>query len=160
MSQFAEEDELFFSMHTVFRTDKDLRRLTDRIREETFLDNEGWYRLDLVLLDMGHPEKAQRVYEILLRQETEESAKAPIYGQLGLVKDQQGEYQEAVRFYGKALAIRQQSLPPNHPDLAIPQYNIGLLYDNMGNYSKACSYYECAKEIICLCESIKRNSLL
>jgi tetratricopeptide (TPR) repeat protein len=96
-------------------SDKDLRRLTDRIREETFPDNEGWYRLGLVLLDMGHPEKAQWVYEILLRQETEESAKAPIYGQLELVKDQQGEYQEAVRFYGKALAIRQQSLLPIIP---------------------------------------------
>ena len=62
------EDEVLFSMHTVFRigtitpmdehhrlfkveltlthdNDQEFRQLTDRIREETFPDVEGWYRL-------------------------------------------------------------------------------------------------------------------
>ncbi len=161
----GDEDEVLFSMHTVFRidnitpmgenhrlfrveltltsdNDEDLRRLTDRIREETFPDVEGWYRLGEVLLKMGQPQRAQRVYEILLEQETEESAKAPIYNQLGSVKYQQGEYQKAIRFYEKALAIKQQSLPPNHPSLATSYNNIGNVYQNMGDYPKALSYYE------------------
>jgi tetratricopeptide (TPR) repeat protein len=166
----GDEDEVLFSMHTVFRignitpmdkdyrlfqveltltsdNDKDLRELTDRMREETFPDNEGWARLGLVLLQMGHPQRAQRVYEILLEQETEKSKKAPIYNQLGWVKYQEGEYQEAIRFYEKALAIDQQSLPPNHPDLAISYNNIGMVYDNMGEYSKGLSSYEKALAI-------------
>jgi len=108
------EDEMLFSMHTVFRignitpidenhrlyqveltltddNDKDFRRLTDYIREETAPDVQGWERLGLVLLKMGHPEKAQQVYEILLEQQTEESAKAPIYNQLGMIKPALGE---------------------------------------------------------------------
>jgi tetratricopeptide (TPR) repeat protein len=166
----GKEDEVLFSMHTVFRignitpmgenhrlfrveltltadNDKDLRRLTDRIREETFPNSTGWYRLGSVLLKMRQSEKAQQVYEILLEQETEESAKAPIYHQLGWVKDEQGQYQEAIRFYEKSLAIYQQSLPSNHPDLAISYNNIGLVYDNMSDYPKALSSHEKALAI-------------
>jgi tetratricopeptide (TPR) repeat protein len=164
------EREVLFSMHTVFRignitpmgenhrlfrveltltsdNDKDLLQLTDRIREESFPDSTGWYRLGEVLLQMGQPQRAQRVYEILLEQETEESAKAPIYHQLGWVKDEQGEYQEAIRFYEKALAIQQQSLPPNHPYLAASYNNIGAVHQNMGDYPKALSSYEKALAI-------------
>jgi tetratricopeptide (TPR) repeat protein len=166
----GDEDEVLFSMHTVFRignitpmlenhrlfrveltltadNDKDLRRLTDRIREETFPNSTGWYRLGLVLLQMGEPQRAQRVYKILLEQRTEESTKAPIYHQLGLIKNRLGEYQEAIRFYEKALAIYQQSLPPNHPALAASYNNIGSVYAKMGDYPKALSSYEKALAI-------------
>jgi tetratricopeptide (TPR) repeat protein len=164
------EREVLFSMHTVFRignitpmgenhrlfrveltltsdNDKDLLQLTDRIREESFPDSTGWYRLGEVLLQMGQPQRAQRVYEILLEQETEESAKAPIYHQLGLIKNRLGEYQEAIGFYETALAIQQQSLPPNHPGLASSYNNIGSVYGNMGDYPKALSSYEKALAI-------------
>jgi tetratricopeptide (TPR) repeat protein len=164
------EREVLFSMHTVFRignitpmgenhrlfqvelaltsdNDKDLLQLTDRIREETFPDSTGWYRLGQVLLQMGQPQRAQRLYEILLEQRTEERAKVHIYNQLGRVKSREEEYQEAIRFYEKALAITQQSLPPNHPDLAGSYGNIGSVYDKMGDYLKALSYYEKALAI-------------
>jgi tetratricopeptide (TPR) repeat protein len=164
------EDEVLFSMNTVFRiqdikpmsvnhrlfeveltltsdNDKDLRMLTDCIREETFPDDEGWYRLGSVLLQMGQPKKAQQVYEILLEQATEESEKAPIYGQLGSVKDDQGEYQEAITFYEKSIESYKKTLPSNHPSLAMSYNNIGNVYAEMGDYSKALSYYEKALEI-------------
>ena len=38
-----------------------------------------------------------------------------------------GEYPKALSYYEKALAIQQQSLPSNHPDLAII-LNIGNVY--------------------------------
>ena len=140
-SYFEEEDEILFSMHTVFRihdikqmagnqslfqvdliltsdNDKELRALTDRIREETFPDSTGWYRLGLLLLKMGQAEKAQQVSEVLLDQTTDESGRGKIYDQLGLTKDNQGEYEEAIKFYTKALEIYQKTLPVSHPDLA------------------------------------------
>ncbi|CAF1326623.1 unnamed protein product [Adineta steineri] len=46
-----------------------------------------------------------------------------------------------------ALEIRQQSLPPNHPDLGGSYNNIGHVYQNMENYSKAHSFYELAVQI-------------
>jgi tetratricopeptide (TPR) repeat protein len=166
----GKEDEVLFSMHTVFRignitpmgenhrlfrveltltadNDKDLRRLTDRIREETFPNSTGWYRLGSVLLKMRQSEKAQQVYEILLEQETEESAKAPIYNQLGLIKDNLGEYQEAIRFYDKSIKIAEKCKPLNHQNLAMSYNNIGLVYDSMGDYPKALSSHEKALAI-------------
>jgi tetratricopeptide (TPR) repeat protein len=170
VSYFKKEDEVLFAMHTVFRirdikpmsgnhrlfqveltltsdNDKELRVLTDRIREETYPHAKGWIRLGLVLHKMGQPKKAQQVYEILLEQATNESEKAHIYHQLGSVKDEQGEYQEAITFCEKALEINEKTLPPNHPHLAISYNNIGNVYAKMGDYSKALSSYEKALEI-------------
>jgi tetratricopeptide (TPR) repeat protein len=76
---------------------KDLRVLTDRIRKDNFPDSSGWYRLASVLLKMGQSDKAEEVYVILLKQITKESAKAPIYHQLGVIKYNQGECQQASR---------------------------------------------------------------
>ena len=160
-----EEEEVLFSMHSVFRinnitsiwenqrlfqvnliltsdNDPDLRILADRIREETFPDCQGWYRLGIVLLRMGEWKKSKELYEVLLEQETTEQAKAPIYQQIGSAKQNQGEYKEAIIYYEKSLAIRQQSLPSNHPDLASSYNNIGAVYSMMGEYSKALSSYE------------------
>ncbi|CAF3849355.1 unnamed protein product [Adineta steineri] len=170
VSYFHDEDEVLFSMHTVFRiedikpidgnndlyqvnltltndNDQDLRTLTDRIQQETFPDSTGWHRLGLLLTKMGHFNKAQEVYEVLLHQATDESDKANIYHQLGRIKDSQEEYQEALSYYEKALAIRQQSLPLNHPDLGASYSNIGVVYDNMGDYLRALSNYEKALAI-------------
>jgi hypothetical protein len=116
VSYFQTENEVLFSMHTVFRIgkiqsmggnprlfqvdltltgedDKDLQVLMDRIREETDPDDEGWFRLGEVLRRMGQFDTSQQVYEVLLDQTTDESEKAPIYGQIALTKDSQGEYE-------------------------------------------------------------------
>jgi len=42
----------------------------------------------------------------------------------------------------KSLEILQKTLPENHPDLATSYNNIGGVYNKMGKYSKALSYYE------------------
>ncbi|CAF1063676.1 unnamed protein product [Adineta steineri] len=170
VSYFHTEDEVLFSMHTIFRigdikpmdgnnhlyqvnltltndNDQDLQTLSDQIRQETFPDNEGWERLGLLLQKMGQFTKAQEVYEVLLLQTTNESDKAPMYYELGWIKYNQGEYQEALSSHEKALAIRQQSLPSNHSDLGASYNNIGNVYDSMGDYPKALSYYEKALAI-------------
>jgi tetratricopeptide (TPR) repeat protein len=166
----GKEDEVLFSMHTVFRigqiepmdddhrlfrmeltltsdNDKDLRVLTDRIREETGPNVEGWERLGLLLLKLGQSKKAQQVYEILLEQTTEESEKIPIYNQLGWAKDVQGEYKEAIAFFEKAFEIREKILAPNHLDFASSNNNIGNVYCDMGEYLKGLSYLEKALKI-------------
>ncbi len=58
-----------------------------------------------------------------------------------------GDYPKALSSYEKAFAIRQQSLPPNHPDLGGSHNNIGVVYKNMGDYLKARFCYECAVDI-------------
>jgi tetratricopeptide (TPR) repeat protein len=58
-----------------------------------------------------------------------------------------GEYSKSLCSHEKALEIKQQSLPRNHPDLAASYNNIGVVYDSMGEYSKARSFYELAVNI-------------
>lgn len=158
----AGEDEVLFSMHTVFRIgqitplndnnrlmqvelnlasdkDNDLRELIDYIREETFPHDNGWYRLSLVLYKMGEPTKAQQVSEILLEQEIEHSKKAPIYNQLGLMKCAQGEYAEAVGYYEKLIEILEKQTPINDQELATCYNNIGSAYFSMVDCVKALS---------------------
>jgi tetratricopeptide (TPR) repeat protein len=166
ISYFPEEDEVLLSILSVFRIndiksigenqrlfqvdltltdendDKDLRKLTDRIREETYPNEEGWYRLGLVLHKMGHFQKSQQVYEILLEQATNESDNAPIYNELGLMKYEQGEYKEAITFYKKSLEIEENIVPCRHNNLAGSHNNIGIVYAKIGVYSEALSYYE------------------
>jgi tetratricopeptide (TPR) repeat protein len=164
------EGEVLFAMNTVFRicnitpmgenhrlfqvdltltsdNDKDLRVLTDRIREETFPEDEGWSRLGLVLLQMGQFNKAEEVYEILLGQTTIESEKASIYHQLGIVKFNQGEYQKAATFYEKSIEIERKVIPLNHHGLANSTVTLGNVYYSMGEYQKALSLHEEALQI-------------
>ena len=166
----GEEDEVLFSMHTIFRirsikptdekhrlfqvdltltddNDNDLRVLTDRIRGETFPNAEGWYRLGELLDKMGQSEKSQQVFETILEQRTDESEKASVYIQLGAVKQRQGDYKEAIAFYEKSLQIYQKIHPSNHLSLASVYNNIGLAYRSMGDYSKALFSYEKDLEI-------------
>ncbi|CAF0913470.1 unnamed protein product [Adineta steineri] len=170
VSHFHIEDEVLFSMHTVFRigdiqpmdennhlyqvnliltndNDQDLRTLTDQFQQEIFPDEEGWHRLGLLLIKMSQFIKAEEIYQVLLHQTTNESDKALIYYQLGCIKYNQGEYQKALCYYEKALAIRQQSLPFNHRDLGNCYNNIGLVYYKMGDYIRALSSHEKALAI-------------
>ncbi|CAF1351267.1 unnamed protein product [Adineta steineri] len=97
VSYYKEEDEILFSMHTVFRVgaikqignnnqlyqvelqltsddDQQLRLLTDRIREEAS-SSTGWLRLGKLLLKIGQFNKAEELYSVLLEQTSDEGEK-------------------------------------------------------------------------------------
>ncbi|CAF1138424.1 unnamed protein product [Adineta steineri] len=170
ISKFQEEEEILFSMHSVFRiqdikqmsgnnrlyevnlvltadNDPELHRLTDYIRQQNSPDEEGWYKLGMVLCNMGQFDKAEDIYYILLDETKHDKNKSRIYHQLGGIKDDQGKYEEALTFYEKSLAICQKTLPPNHPVLAASYNNIGSVHGKMGDYPKALSYFEKDLEI-------------
>ena len=58
------------------------------------------------------------------------------------------KYSKSLSYHEKAFTIRQKSLSPNHPDVAISQSMFGSVYEKMGEYSKALSYYERALGIL------------
>jgi tetratricopeptide (TPR) repeat protein len=170
LSYYQGEEEILFSMHSVFRigqvkqidnndrlwqvdltltsdSDPQLLALTERMREETYPHLKGWYRLGNLLVKLAQFDKAQQVFDIMLDQTTEQKEKANIYYMLGMIKRHQGEFAEAIRFYENAIKIDQETLPPNHPNLATSYINIGLVYSNMREYSTALSYYEKALKI-------------
>jgi tetratricopeptide (TPR) repeat protein len=157
------EDEVLFSMQSVFRirdiksmadnqplyqvdltltndNDRDLRLLTQRIREE--IPGSGWFRLGTLLREMGHYEKAEEVYKALLDQTTDENQQATLSSALALVKADQGEYQEAIKLHEKKLEIYKKTLHPHDLSLAISYSNIGDIYREMRQYSEALSNSE------------------
>ncbi|CAF2636615.1 unnamed protein product [Rotaria sp. Silwood2] len=169
VSQYETEDEVLFSMHTIFRinditqinnnsgmwraklsltsdNDQDLRLLIDTIREE-IAGPTGWDRLGLLLIKLGLFKKAEEVYKILFNHILSDNEKADFYHMLGAVKDGQGDYEEAISFYQKSLDINKNILPSNHLNLARSYLNIGGLYDTLGNYAEAFSFYEKASDI-------------
>ncbi|CAF3810641.1 unnamed protein product [Rotaria sp. Silwood1] len=169
LSEFAQEEEILFSMHTVFRIgdvrkidkksplyevglkltaddDQQLRRLTDRIRQETS-GSTGWYRLGQLLLKIGQFDKAEELYTALLEQASYDSDNAYLYHQLGCLKDNQGQYKEAASYYETSLKIKRKTLPQDHPSLAATYNNIGLAYNYLGEYPKALEFYEKAHKI-------------
>jgi tetratricopeptide (TPR) repeat protein len=58
----------------------------------------------------------------------DQNEKAHIYNQLGMIKDNQGKYQEAIKSYEKVLETDQKTLPPNHLCLSCSYNNIGFVY--------------------------------
>jgi tetratricopeptide (TPR) repeat protein len=166
---YFKEEEILFSMHTVFRIgeiikldksnpiyqvklqltaddDKQLRTLTKHIREKGKGGTE-WQRMGELLIKIGQFNKAEEICKEMLMQTSDEGEKVHYYNQLGHVKSGQGDYQNAISFHKKALEILQKTLPPNYPDLATTYSSIGEIYGKMGRYSKALSFPENALEI-------------
>jgi tetratricopeptide (TPR) repeat protein len=170
VSYFQEEEEILFSMHSIFRVeqvkpieknnnrlwlvdltltgdhDPQLQELTKSMQKET-AGPTGWFRLGLLMMRVAQFDKAQQVFEMILDRTTDEKEKGSIYYNLGWIKNDQGNYTEAIKYYEKSLEIREKTLPANHPHLATSYNNIGAVYVNMGEYSRALSYYEKALEI-------------
>ncbi|CAM4986027.1 unnamed protein product [Rotaria socialis] len=167
-SAIPSEQEILFTMHTVFRVveikqtpknnrlwevhltitddnDPQLSTLTNRIKQE--INGEGWDRMGKLMLKVGHFNQAQELYNELLENASIDSNRAHIYHQLEWLKDDQGKYPEAAKFYEKCLEIYRKTLPENDVSLAFTYGNIGLVYKNMGEYSKALGFYEKANKI-------------
>ncbi|CAF1942438.1 unnamed protein product [Rotaria magnacalcarata] len=162
------EQEILFTMHTIFRVveikqtaknsrlwevqltitddnDPQLSIFTNRIKEE--IDGRGWYRMGQLMLKVGHFDDAEGLYNELLEKASTDSDRAYIYHQLGWLKDDQGKYLEAVKFYEKYLEIKRETLPEDDASLAPTYNNIGTVYNNMDEYSKALRFYEKANKI-------------
>lgn len=164
ISQFQSEEEILFSMHTVFRiediekvnqnsavwyvhltltadNDSYLAALAKCINEESS-GTIGWERMGHLMHTLGESDKGEEVYRRLLEQSSNERDISNYYHHLGVMKDRRGEYTEAIQFYEKSIAIQERATDPNHKRLETTYHNMGLAYSNMGEYSKALLFYE------------------
>ncbi|CAF1347603.1 unnamed protein product [Adineta ricciae] len=170
ISQFPLEKEILFSMHSIFRindvklmegneqlyevnlsltsdTDEELSVLTKQIREESFPNIEGWFRLSLILSKMAQTDIAERICKARINESTCEDPTENIYNQLGVIKSQQGQYEEAMVLFKISLMFCLRSLPSSHPYVASSCSNIGALYLSMNDYTNALSFFEQALKI-------------
>jgi tetratricopeptide (TPR) repeat protein len=127
ISAYRTEEEILFSMHSVFRigqvkqldgnnrlwqvkliltndNDPQLYDLIKLICQE-ITGSTGWHRLGDLLIMLGEYNKAEKLYKILLGQTIDDNEKVNIYNPLGRNMEQQGKYTEAIRIYEKAFKI-------------------------------------------------------
>jgi tetratricopeptide (TPR) repeat protein len=163
------EEEILFSMHSIFRigeisrlenrvwqveliltadTDPQLSILTKRIRREV-AGSTGWHRLGKLLIKTGSFNKAEEVYRMLLKKTSIDDHKelSFLYNQLGSIKVSKAEYDDAIQYYEKSLEIKKEYLPSKDPDWGISYNSVGLMYNSMGEYTKALSWHQKALEI-------------
>ena len=83
----------------------------------------------------------------LLRAGDDPAQRALLLHNLGNVQLVQGKYSEAHQTYEQALALRQQVLGADHPDLAATLNNLGLVQSEQGRYDEALQTHERAMAI-------------
>ena len=71
----------------------------------------------------------------------EHPSTATSYNNIGGVYDNLGDYDKALEYYSKALAICEKVLGPEHPSTATAYDNIGGIYYSQGDYDKALEYF-------------------
>ena len=177
LSCFKTEEEILFSMHSIFRIcqvecidtnpclwrvdltltcdkiDKQLSALTERIREETFPNLNGWHRLTELLLKLGQFNLVEQVCQDMLVKTSSKHEIADICHRLGIIKRNLAKYNEAIESYQKSIMIKEKILSKNSFDLAASYGGLGSVYDNIDDHSQALKYYEKAHkifQIICL----------
>jgi hypothetical protein len=170
-SSFLVKDEILFSMQSVFRitdieridnkdrvwkvnltqvgdNDAQLCALTEQIRRETLPSTQEWDRLGKLLIKHRQFNIAEQLYFELLGETNDESQKAFIYYQLGSIKNDRGDYKEAVKFYKESIEIDEKVGPLTNPRFIAPFSGIAQAYSKMDEYSRALSYYEKAHKIV------------
>jgi tetratricopeptide (TPR) repeat protein len=164
VSFYKTENEILFSMHTVFRignitenydnrrlwrvdliqtndNDSQLLALSERLRNEIRGPTE-WDRLGKLLIKLGQFDKAKELYEVLLEQTCSEHQKACFYHQLGWINKNEKNYDQAIEFYEKSLEIKYNIQSPNYSLLVKSLKEIGSVYEKMNQYAKALLHYE------------------
>ena len=162
-SYFEGEGEVLFAMHTVFRIaevtkrdgedhlyevqlvltaddDEELRVLTECFNDE--LQEDGWNRIGSLLVQVGQLDKAEQLFRTLLAERPSQVDEVRYYGQLGAIKNAQGEYKKAIDFHEKALDMMKIIFPAGHPSIDTCCHNIGIGHYQLGDYAEALSCYE------------------
>ncbi len=78
----------------------------------------------------------------------EDGDTAAVYNNIGSMYKDRGDYENALKYYLKDLAISEKVLGMEHPKTATPYNNIGLVYCEMGNYENALEYFMKALVIV------------
>jgi tetratricopeptide (TPR) repeat protein len=101
-----------------------LRAWVVGLRLARFEEGVLWSRLEAVLLDRAG------VAEGSIR-------RARYLNNTGAIYFNHGAYDEAKRFYERALALREAALGPEHPDVANTLNNLGNVYGAAGSFAEA-----------------------
>ena len=169
VSYYEKENEILFSMHTIFRivevkqnnqyiwdvklksvNDNDLQitRLTEQIRRDIG-GGPSIDRLGQLMIHIGEFEKAEVVYDYLLESTSkkDEATEARIRSRLGYIKYKQNLPLDAELSFCIAHEIQEKLSPKFDLDLATTYCYRGLLHTSKGDLQTALSYHSKALTI-------------
>ena len=141
------ENEEYWRIELIQTTENDheLHHLTDCLRNE-IQGYTPWDRLGRLFIKLGQLNKAETVYEGMLKTTLDHHAKANVYNQLGWLKDAQSEYEQSISFYEKSLRITEKHFHGEKANLAFIYNNISVAYSRMNDYTKSLSFSHKALE--------------
>ena len=88
------------------------------------------------------------VCRLLMEAESQKEETATLYNNIAGVYQDQGNFEKALEYYGKALAIVREVLGEDHSYTADTYNNIAMVYVERGDYKKAQEYYKKALLIL------------
>ena len=164
LSYFKKENEILFSMHSVFRinriraideigrvveihmtltaeSDPQLRELTDRLENE-ISGRTGWERIGELLIRLGHLDQAEKLYLELIRQAVNADDRALYNHCLGRIKSKQRDYEAALHYCKTSLGIRLRTAREGDPSVAACYTSIAMVYHHKEDKNQALEYYE------------------
>ncbi|CAF0971946.1 unnamed protein product [Adineta ricciae] len=168
-SYLKSEEEVLFSMNAVFRIGES-KQVDERLWEmNLILTNDkdpllvdltkymlqkikgptSTHRMAQLMTQMGQYDKAEEIFNKLIRitPVNDERMIANLNHQLGFIKNEKGEWHEALSYHAKALKFQQKCNPSNDFELSAVFSNIGLVQNITGDYSEALINYNKALEI-------------
>ena len=96
VKQIDNEKELFeVELQLTADNDEQRRKLTERMEKEA-AEFTGWQRFGNLLVKIDQISKAEELFLALLEETSDDDEKALYCNQLGVVKDQQGNYPKAL----------------------------------------------------------------
>jgi tetratricopeptide (TPR) repeat protein len=169
VSAIPGEEEILFSMSTVFRitkieeiegciwrvnlsftNEKDplLKRLTDHMRISLGSGN-GWRRLGQLMIKMGQFDSALETFKVLLKEvdPDDKAENAFLHNQLGYILKQKDQLEEAFSHYQESLQINLTYMSDIDPRLSSTYSNIGGILKKLGDTNGALKFYELVLKI-------------
>lgn len=180
-SAFPKENEILFSTHTVFCINKiqeisvkeirlwqveltlgyddnpRVNELFERVSTELASrgGEKGWSQLGYMLIKLEELPKAEELYQLLLKKDSDDSVKAYYNFKLGDVYHAMKYYEKAIGSYQRACDIYKRIYSSNDIKVVQCYNNMGAVYRSMGelnndkdNYNKAIDYYEKTRDIL------------
>ncbi len=111
-----------------------------------YLNNFGSFLLTMAFYDEAI-NVLNKALSIVKNQRDLEDKTGFILNILGLAWRNKGEYDKAISYYEKALAIQIKFFGEEHPSVAVQNINLGAAWHSKGEFEKAVSYYEIALTI-------------
>ncbi|UJR13243.1 hypothetical protein I4U23_000265 [Adineta vaga] len=160
LSFFTDEQEVLVMLGSIFRLvniehkdrvwvvqltlcsddDNDLKPIYDYIKNEYGEGEQGssLFSFGVLLFKMGHYDKAEKYYHRLLKElPNDHEDLAACYHNLGMMKNHQGNYDESLQWFNKALDIYNHTLKSDDPIIARTYNSIGEVQLRKGNRTDA-----------------------